>query len=76
MMSDEEFDVFFTGVVHANIRKELLNSINQCTGIVGESILDSTAKRAWYVQHTAVLLTLIEQARMLREQGESHTECN
>ena len=67
MMIDAEFDAYFAGINHANIRKKFLKSFNQCTGIVGESILDSTAKKAWFVQHTAVRLTLIEQARMLRE---------
>ena len=67
MITDEEFDAYFAGNNNANIRKEFLKCLNQCTGIVGESILDSTAKKAWFVQHTAVRLALIEQARMLRE---------
>ena len=67
MMEDEEFDDNFNAISNVNIRKEFLKSLNQCTGIVGESILDSTAKKVWFVQHTAVCVTLIEQARMLRE---------
>ena len=67
MMTDIEFDTYFAGINHANIRKEFLKCLNQCTGIVGESILDSTAKKAWFVQHTALRLALIEQARMLSE---------
>ena len=67
MRSDGEFDAYFNVINHASIRKEFLKSLNQCTVIVGESILDSTAKKAWFVKHTAVRLALIEQARMLRE---------
>ena len=66
MMTDEESGDYFEGINNASVRKELLKSLNQWTGIVGELIIDSTAKKAWYVQHTAVRVELIEQARMLR----------
>ena len=43
-----------------------IEKINQCTGFVGDSIIDSTAKKAWYVQHIAERTSLLEQAKMLR----------
>ena len=67
LMANAEFYAHFLAITSNVIRKEYIKSLNQCTGIVGESIIDSTAKKAWYGQHIAVRLTLIEQARMLRE---------
>ena len=44
-----------------------IEKINQCTGFVGDSITDSSAKKAFHVQHIAERNTLLQQAKMLRE---------
>jgi hypothetical protein len=67
LMTDEEFDDHFLSINNNTIRKEYMKHLNQCTGIIGESINDATAKKAWLIQHTSVRNELIEQARMLRE---------
>ena len=67
MMADEEFDAHFVAINNNVIRKDYMESPNQCTGIVGESIHDATAKKAWYGQHIAVRQSQLEQAQMLRE---------
>ena len=41
--------------------------MNVCTGVVGESILDTRAKKTGHGQHTKVRATLLEQAQMLRD---------
>ena len=66
-MTDEAFDAYFNAINNAVIKKDLLEKINQCTGVVGESILYSTVKKAWYVEHTKDRPSLLEQARMLHE---------
>ena len=65
-MANAQFNAWFNAG-DAEQKTLFLGKINQCTGAIGESIIDSTAKKAWYVQHIAERPSLIGQARMLRE---------
>ena len=66
-MTDADYDAYFNAINNPTVKKVLLDKINHCTGVVGESILDSTAKKAWHGEHTKDRPSLLEQARMLRE---------
>ena len=66
-ITDAAFDAYFNAINNPTVKQDLLDKINQCTGLVGESILDSTAKKAWHGKHTKDRPSLLEQARMLRK---------
>ena len=44
-----------------------IEKTNQFTGFIGDSITDSSAKKAFFVQHIAERTTLLHQAKMLRD---------
>ena len=57
----------YDGAGEAADKKFFLEKINVCTGVIGESILDTQAKKARHVEHTKVRTTLLQQALMLRD---------
>ena len=65
-MTNTPFNEYFNaGQLEQKIA--FIEKINQCTGYVGDSISDSSAKKAFYVQHISERTTLLQQAKMLRD---------
>ena len=63
-------DAYFTAIVNggdAAAKKFFIGKINHCIGVVGESIVNSTAKKAGHVEHIRTRAALLEQAKMLRD---------
>ena len=65
-MTNAQFTAYFNAGDPED-KRVFIEKINQCTGFVGDSILDATAKKAWYVQHIAGCSFLLELAKMLGE---------
>ena len=60
-MTNAQFsDYFYAGEVEQKIA--FIEKINQYTGFVGDSITDSSAKQAFYVQHISERTSLLQQA--------------
>ena len=56
-----QFSAYFNAGDEAE-KKMFLEKINVCTGVVGESVIDTQAKKARHAQHTKVRTTLLQQA--------------
>ena len=65
-MTNTQFTEYFNGGDAAQ-KIAFIEKTNQCTGFVGDSITDSSAKKAFYVQYIAERTSLLQQAKMLRD---------
>ena len=62
-MPNEDAEAYFNAINNPTSKKVFLDKINHCTSVVAESIVDSTAKKAWYRELTKERPSLLEQAR-------------